>query len=187
VSRAIGDSEFKILSPDEKDLTPDQLACTPVPAVSFIPLGDDAEFILLACDGLFDVCKAQEIVDWVRKHFTKKPLPSDLKNVTDLSKLPPPPPQPPTQQPEQDPTQLIDDIDMSSSTNDNNNSNTASSTTSGTSDTSAPMEVEKEKPSLLTLGDGKAVKGLAEALCQYAVSKRSQDNVSCLIIFLAKD
>jgi len=67
------------------------------------------------------------------------------------------------------------------------NNSTNPSTSSGTSDTSAPMDIDKGQPTLITLDDGKHVKGLAEALCQHAVSKRSQDNVSCLIIFLSKN
>jgi len=80
---------------------------------------------------------------------------------------------------------MSDDSDTSPVSNNSTNPSTASS--SGTSDTSAPMDIDKGQPTLITLGDGKNVKGRAEALCHHAVSKRSQDNVSCLIIFLSKE
>jgi len=51
-----------------------------------------------------------------------------------------------------------------------------------------PMDVEITPPiSVITLGEDTHISGLAESLCQHAVSKRSQDNVSCLIIFLEKE
>merc|ERR1711988_1873897 len=83
VSRAFGDSEFKkgireILgeentsagAKDESAEDQDQDLTKPLvvaePEIDVVDVTDEDEFILLACDGLFDVMSNQEAVDFIR-------------------------------------------------------------------------------------------------------------------------
>jgi len=67
VSRAIGDGDFK----DKADAGPEAQAITCVPDVEERALKDNDEFLVLACDGLWDVMTNQEVVDFVSKRLTK--------------------------------------------------------------------------------------------------------------------
>lgn len=58
VSRAIGDQEFYPYVSSE-------------PFVHLEELGDDHEFVIVACDGVWDVLPDQTAVDLVRKHYEK--------------------------------------------------------------------------------------------------------------------
>jgi len=93
VSRAIGDFAFKLKfelvngiltkmdDPDKPTLRPEDMACSPCPFIHKIKLHPNDEFIVLGCDGLFDVMDAQEIVNWVRRHFNKKQFRSFTPNT----------------------------------------------------------------------------------------------------------
>lgn len=61
LSRALGDFEFKSATRPPKD----QMV-TAVPEVSATPLNDNHEFVILACDGIWDVMSSQEVIDFVR-------------------------------------------------------------------------------------------------------------------------
>lgn len=75
VSRALGDFEFKQV-PDKPDV--EQLV-SPEPEVTVLDRNDDSdEFLLLACDGVYDVMTNEEIVKFISKK---------LKITDDLSKI----------------------------------------------------------------------------------------------------
>jgi len=61
VSRGLGDFEHKLPT-----LAPDKQAVTAEPEMVDIALSDGDEFVLLACDGIWDVMSSQEAVDFVR-------------------------------------------------------------------------------------------------------------------------
>ncbi|KAG8470935.1 hypothetical protein KFE25_009356 [Diacronema lutheri] len=61
VSRAFGDVEYK---PN---------IVSPVPDVSVVPLGADDEFVIVACDGLWDVLSEQDAVDEAHRRFRSAP------------------------------------------------------------------------------------------------------------------
>jgi len=85
VSRAIGDEEFK----DYAKAPAENHAITCVPDVKEREINVKDEFIVLACDGLWDVMKNQEVVDYVYKLLykdTKDPI-SDAKLSEVASKL----------------------------------------------------------------------------------------------------
>ncbi|CAL5373267.1 unnamed protein product [Camellia sinensis] len=74
LARAIGDMELK----QNKSLPAENQILTANPDVNTVKLCDDDEFIVLACDGIWDCMSSQEVVDFVREQ---------LKTETKLSVL----------------------------------------------------------------------------------------------------
>ncbi|KAL7191539.1 hypothetical protein ACSBR2_023590 [Camellia fascicularis] len=74
LARAIGDMELK----QNKSLPVENQILTANPDVNTVELCDDDEFIVLACDGIWDCMSSQEVVDFVREQ---------LKTETKLSVL----------------------------------------------------------------------------------------------------
>jgi len=72
VSRAIGDGDFK-----DGDGPPESQAITCVPDVFERDVKPNDQFLVLACDGLWDVMENQEVVDYINKLLSK------AKTVTD--------------------------------------------------------------------------------------------------------
>lgn len=65
LSRAIGDLAFK----GQRDLGPDRQVITACPDVTPMPLTPDDEFIVLACDGVWDTKSSQAVCDFVRQRI----------------------------------------------------------------------------------------------------------------------
>lgn len=65
LARAIGDVEFK----QNKYLPPDRQIVTAWPDIQIVDLTSDDEFLILACDGVWDVMTSQEVVDFVHEHI----------------------------------------------------------------------------------------------------------------------
>lgn len=65
VSRAIGDNSLKHLNPKLSPLTA-------MPEITINTLTSKDEFIVMACDGLWDVMSNQEVVDFIRLRYLKK-------------------------------------------------------------------------------------------------------------------
>ncbi|KAL2489937.1 putative protein phosphatase 2C 60 [Forsythia ovata] len=72
LARAIGDMEFK----QNKYLPAEKQILTANPDISIVELCDDDEFIVLACDGIWDCMSGQQLVDFIREQ---------LKSETKLS------------------------------------------------------------------------------------------------------
>lgn len=68
VSRAIGDHTYKT----NKDLRPEEQMITAMPVVKTVTLQDDDEFIVLACDGIWNCMSSEEVVAFVRARLTDK-------------------------------------------------------------------------------------------------------------------
>lgn len=68
LSRAIGDFEFK----KSADLPPEQQIVTAYPDVTVHELGDDDEFLVVACDGIWDCQSSQAVVEFVRRGIAAK-------------------------------------------------------------------------------------------------------------------
>lgn len=62
ISRAIGDWEYKSAS-----LQPEKMAVSGYPDISKTPLTKDIDFILCACDGIWDCMTSQQTVDFVNQ------------------------------------------------------------------------------------------------------------------------
>ncbi|CAL0323152.1 unnamed protein product [Lupinus luteus] len=72
LARAIGDMEFK----GNKFLSSEKQIVTAKPDINIVDLCDEHEFMVLACDGIWDCLSSQQVVDFVRQ---------ELLSVTKLS------------------------------------------------------------------------------------------------------
>ncbi|KAK4496605.1 hypothetical protein PRZ48_012585 [Zasmidium cellare] len=80
LSRAIGDFEFK----KSADLPPEQQIVTAFPDVTIHDLGEDDEFLVIACDGIWDCQSSQAVVEFVRRGIAaKQELHSICENMMD--------------------------------------------------------------------------------------------------------
>ncbi|KEY72010.1 hypothetical protein S7711_00029 [Stachybotrys chartarum IBT 7711] len=68
LSRAIGDFEFK----KSADLSPENQIVTAYPDVEEHDLTDEDEFLVLACDGIWDCQSSQAVVEFVRRGIAAK-------------------------------------------------------------------------------------------------------------------
>ncbi|KAK8116256.1 Protein phosphatase 2C-like 2 [Apiospora sp. TS-2023a] len=74
LSRAIGDFEFK----KSAELAPEQQIVTAYPDVVVHDLSEDDEFLVLACDGIWDCQSSQAVVEFVRRGVAAK---QDLEKI----------------------------------------------------------------------------------------------------------
>ncbi|CAL5434950.1 unnamed protein product [Camellia sinensis] len=65
LARAIGDMEFK----QNKFLPAEKQIVTANPDINTVELCDDDEFIVLACDGIWDCMSSQQLVDFLREQL----------------------------------------------------------------------------------------------------------------------
>ncbi|KAI7515130.1 protein phosphatase, partial [Hortaea werneckii] len=80
LSRAIGDFEFK----KSADLPPEQQIVTAFPDVTIHEIGEDDEFLVIACDGIWDCQSSQAVVEFVRRGIAaKQELHSICENMMD--------------------------------------------------------------------------------------------------------
>ncbi|CAN6220579.1 unnamed protein product [Urochloa humidicola] len=80
LSRAIGDMEFK----QNKFLSPDKQILTANPDINIVELCDDDDFLVLACDGIWDCMSNQQLVDFIREHInTEESLSAVCERVLD--------------------------------------------------------------------------------------------------------
>jgi protein phosphatase 2C family protein 2/3 len=80
LSRAIGDFEFK----KSADLAPEQQIVTAYPDVVVHEMGDDDEFLVIACDGIWDCQSSQAVIEFVRRGIAaKQPLDKICENMMD--------------------------------------------------------------------------------------------------------
>lgn len=68
LSRAIGDFEFK----KSAELAPEQQIVTAYPDVTVHDIHDDDEFLVVACDGIWDCQSSQAVVEFVRRGIAAK-------------------------------------------------------------------------------------------------------------------
>lgn len=61
LSRAFGDFHYK----NNETLPPEQQIVSPCPDIQTLALNDDVDFLLLACDGIWDVLSSEEVVEFV--------------------------------------------------------------------------------------------------------------------------
>nr|KJB67987.1 hypothetical protein B456_010G222200 [Gossypium raimondii]KJB67989.1 hypothetical protein B456_010G222200 [Gossypium raimondii] len=68
LARAIGDVEFK----QNKTLPAEKQIVTANPDINAVELCDDDEFLVLACDGIWDCMSSQQLVDYVREQLSSE-------------------------------------------------------------------------------------------------------------------
>ena len=78
LSRALGDFVFK---KNEKKSAEEQIV-TAYPDVTVEKITADHEFLVLACDGIWDVLSNQEVVDFIRGRLAAKMEPHVVRNST---------------------------------------------------------------------------------------------------------
>lgn len=74
VSRALGDFMYK----DRPDLSPAEQKVTAASDITTLERAEGDEFILLACDGIWDVMENEEAIQFVRDHLRAGIAPSDI-------------------------------------------------------------------------------------------------------------
>ncbi|RFU29676.1 hypothetical protein B7463_g6679, partial [Scytalidium lignicola] len=74
LSRAIGDFEFK----KSAELAPEQQIVTAYPDVTIHEIADDDEFLVVACDGIWDCQSSQAVVEFVRRGIAAR---QDLSKI----------------------------------------------------------------------------------------------------------
>ncbi|KAK7732895.1 Protein phosphatase 2C 2 [Botryosphaeria dothidea] len=80
LSRAIGDFEFK----KSADLPPEQQIVTAFPDVTVHEITDDDEFLVIACDGIWDCQSSQAVIEFVRRGIAAKQELQDIcENMMD--------------------------------------------------------------------------------------------------------
>ncbi|KAI9817665.1 MAG: Protein phosphatase 2C 2 [Phylliscum demangeonii] len=80
LSRAIGDFEFK----KSAGLPPEQQIVTAYPDVEVHEISDDDEFVVFACDGIWDCQSSQAVVEFVRRGIAaEQELQSICENMMD--------------------------------------------------------------------------------------------------------
>ncbi|KAF1988083.1 protein phosphatase 2C protein 1 [Aulographum hederae CBS 113979] len=80
LSRAIGDFEFK----KSADLPPEQQIVTAFPDVTKHEITEDDEFLVVACDGIWDCQSSQAVVEFVRRGIAaKQELSAICENLMD--------------------------------------------------------------------------------------------------------
>ncbi|EEB08333.1 protein phosphatase 2C Ptc2 [Schizosaccharomyces japonicus yFS275] len=80
LSRAIGDFEYK----KNADLPPEKQIVTAFPDVTTRLISEDDEFLVLACDGIWDCKSSQQVVEFVRRGIAShQPLATIAGNLMD--------------------------------------------------------------------------------------------------------
>ena len=80
LSRGIGDSEYKM----DKKLKPEEQILSNFPEVKIENLSGDIDFIVIACDGIWDCKTNQEVCDFFTEKFNKDPDGKISKFIEDL-------------------------------------------------------------------------------------------------------
>merc|ERR1719329_1825957 len=65
LSRALGDFHYKATD----HLAPECQKVIAMPEVGFVDVAEEDEFLLLGCDGVFELLTSQEVVDVIRQQF----------------------------------------------------------------------------------------------------------------------
>lgn len=68
LARAIGDMEFK----QNKFLPAEKQIVTASPDINTVELCEDDDFIVLACDGIWDCMSSQQLVDFIHEHINNE-------------------------------------------------------------------------------------------------------------------
>lgn len=81
LSRAIGDHAYKKTS----TLSPEEQAITALPDIRTLTLEDQDEFMIIACDGIWNFMSSQDAVNFVRERLEKKSLSQICEEVSSIS------------------------------------------------------------------------------------------------------
>jgi len=80
LTRALGDHTYK----QNKDIPPEEQAITALPDITETELTKDDDFMVLACDGIWNVMTSDEVIDFVKERLTAN---TKSDNKTKLSEI----------------------------------------------------------------------------------------------------
>ncbi|XP_041038732.1 protein phosphatase 1G isoform X2 [Carcharodon carcharias] len=81
LSRAIGDHFYK----RNKNLPPEEQMISALPDLKVLTLNDDHDFMVIACDGIWNVMSSQEVVDFISERINKLDENGDLRLLSSIS------------------------------------------------------------------------------------------------------
>ncbi|XP_032881854.1 protein phosphatase 1G [Amblyraja radiata] len=81
LSRAIGDHFYK----RNKNLPPEEQMISALPDLKLLPLSDNHDFMVIACDGIWNVLSSQEVVDFISERINKQDENGDLRMLSSIS------------------------------------------------------------------------------------------------------
>ncbi|XP_053107172.1 protein phosphatase 1G isoform X2 [Hemicordylus capensis] len=80
LSRAIGDHFYK----RNKNLPPEEQMISALPDIKVLTINDDHDFMVIACDGIWNVMSSQEVVDFIQSKLTQKEESGDLRPLSSI-------------------------------------------------------------------------------------------------------
>ncbi|XP_015670337.1 protein phosphatase 1G [Protobothrops mucrosquamatus] len=80
LSRAIGDHFYK----RNKNLPPEEQMISALPDIKVLTINDDHDFMVIACDGIWNVMSSQEVVDFVQSKITQKGEDGELRSLSSI-------------------------------------------------------------------------------------------------------
>ncbi|KAH0622979.1 hypothetical protein JD844_025933 [Phrynosoma platyrhinos] len=80
LSRAIGDHFYK----RNKNLPPEEQMISALPDIKMLTINDDHDFMVIACDGIWNVMSSQEVVDFVQSKIDQKGEDGELRPLSSI-------------------------------------------------------------------------------------------------------
>uniref|UniRef100_A0ABK0LW69 protein-serine/threonine phosphatase n=1 Tax=Rattus norvegicus TaxID=10116 RepID=A0ABK0LW69_RAT len=80
LSRAIGDHFYK----RNKNLPPQEQMISALPDIKVLTLTDDHEFMVIACDGIWNVMSSQEVVDFIQSKISQRDENGELRLLSSI-------------------------------------------------------------------------------------------------------
>ncbi|XP_069089676.1 protein phosphatase 1G [Pleurodeles waltl] len=80
LSRAIGDHFYK----RNKNLPPEEQMISALPDIKVLTLNEEHNFMVIACDGIWNVMSSQEVVDFIHEKISEKDETGDLRPLSSI-------------------------------------------------------------------------------------------------------
>uniref|UniRef100_K7GGQ7 protein-serine/threonine phosphatase n=1 Tax=Pelodiscus sinensis TaxID=13735 RepID=K7GGQ7_PELSI len=80
LSRAIGDHFYK----RNKNLPPEEQMISALPDIKVLTINEEHDFMVIACDGIWNVMSSQEVVDFIQAKITQKDDNGDLRPLSSI-------------------------------------------------------------------------------------------------------
>ncbi|XP_044857393.1 protein phosphatase 1G-like [Mauremys mutica] len=82
LSRAIGDHFYK----RNKNLPPEEQMISALPDIKVLAINEEHDFMVIACDGIWNVMSSQEVVDFIQAKISQKDENGDLRPLSSIVK-----------------------------------------------------------------------------------------------------
>ncbi|XP_067406639.1 protein phosphatase 1G [Emydura macquarii macquarii] len=80
LSRAIGDHFYK----RNKNLPPEEQMISALPDIKVLTINEEHDFMVIACDGIWNVMSSQEVVDFIQAKISQKDENGDLRPLSSI-------------------------------------------------------------------------------------------------------